>query len=106
LDASCLSNAKQIKEVFSEMVYARPLWDDEYPGEKFDVKAYQLEKDSSGKYTNVRKTIPLDRDKKYIVAFLDKTRNDDDKIQVLYQFNGRFNRWKEIGYCSVFNEHK
>ena len=35
LDASCLSNAKQIKEVFSEMVYARPLWDDEFPGAKF-----------------------------------------------------------------------
>ena len=106
LDASCLSNAKQIKEVFSEMVYARPLWDDEFPGEKFDVKPYQLKKDESGKYTNVRKLIPLDREKKYIVAFLDKTRNDDDKIQVLYEFNGRFNRWKEIGYCSVFNEHK
>lgn len=106
LDASCLSNAKQIKEVFSEMVYARPLWDDEFPGEKFDVKPYQLKKDDSGKYTNVRKLIPLDKEKKYIVAFLDKTRNDDDKIQVLYEFNGRFNRWKEIGYCSVFNEHK
>lgn len=106
LDASCLSNAKQIKEVFSEMVYARTLWDDEFPGEKFDVKPYQLKKDDSGKYTNVRKLIPLDKEKKYIVAFLDKTRNDDDKIQVLYEFNGRFNRWKEIGYCSVFNEHK
>lgn len=106
LDASCLSNAKQIKEVFSEMVYARPLWDDEFPGEKFDVKPYQLKKDDSGKYTNVRKLIPLDKEKKYIVAFLDKTRNDDDKIQVLYEFNGCFNRWKEIGYCSVFNEHK
>lgn len=106
LDASCLSNAKQIKEVFSEMVYARQLWDDEFNGDKFDVKPYQLEKDSSGKYTNIRKPITLDRDKKYIVVFLDKTRNDDDKIQVLYQFNGRFNRWKEIGYCTVFNEHK
>lgn len=106
LDASCLSNAKQIKEVFSEMVYARPIWDDEFSGEKFDIKPYQLTKDESGKYTNVRKPITLNREKKYIIAFLDKTRNDDDKIQVLYEFNGRFNRWKEIGYCSVFNEHK
>lgn len=106
LDASCLSNAKQIKEVFSEMVYCRPLWDDEFPGEKFDVKPYQLKKDASGKYSNVREAVQLDRDKKYIVAFLDKTRNDDDKIQVLYEFNGRFNRWREKGYCSVFNEHK
>ena len=65
-----------------------------------------LKRDENGKYTNVRKPIALDREKKYIVAFLDKTRNDDDKIQVLYEFNGRFNRWKEIGYCSVYNEHK
>ncbi len=104
LDASCLSNAKQIKEVFSEMVYVRRLWDDEFPGEKFDVKPYQLTKDQSGKYTNIRKHIPLDKEKKYIVAFLDKTRNDDDKIQVLYEFNGQFNRWKEVGFCKIINE--
>ena len=56
--------------------------------------------------SNVRESVQLDRDKKYIIAFLDKTRNDDDKIQVLYEFNGRYNRWREKGYCSVFNEHK
>lgn len=106
LDASCLSNAKQIKEVFSEMVYARPLWEDEYSGEKYDVKPYQLKRDENGKYTSGKKTINLDPEKKYIVAFLDKTRNDDDKKQVLYEFNGRFNHWKEIGYCSVFNSHQ
>lgn len=105
LDASCLSNAKQIKEVFSEMVYARQLRDDEYTGEKYDVKPYQLTKDSSGKYSSVKKYITLDPNKKYIVVFLDKTRNDDDKIQILYEFNGRFNRWKEIGYCHVFNDY-
>ena len=101
-----LSNAKQIKEIFSEIVYIRTLWEDEYSGEKYDVKPYQLEKDTSGKYTKVRKIIDLDRDKKYAVAFLDKTRNDEDKQQVLYQFDGVYNRWKEIGFCSVINEHK
>ena len=106
LDASCLSNAKQIKEVFSEIVYMRTLWDDEYSGEKHDVKPYQIKKDESGKYKNIRKIIELDRSKKYIIVFLDKTRNDDDKIQVLYEFNGRFNNWKEIGYCTVINEHR
>lgn len=106
LDASCLSNAKQIKEVFSEMVYARTIWDDEYTGEKYDIKPYEFKKDESGKYKGVRHMIELDRNKKYIVVFLDKTRNDDDKQQVLYEFNGRFNRWKEIGYCTVINEHR
>jgi replicative DNA helicase len=106
LNAGCLSNAKQIKEVFSEMIYLRTIWNDEYNGEKYDIKPYQLTKDEHGKYTKVKKMIDLDKNKKYIIAFLDKTRNDDDKQQVLYEFNGRFNRWTEIGYCTVINEHK
>ena len=106
LDASCLSNAKQIKEVFSEMVYAREIWQDEMKDERYDVKPYQLVKDDSGKYTNAKKPIDLDADKKYMIIFLDKTRNDEDKKQILYSFNGRFNLWKEIGFCSVINEHK
>lgn len=106
LDASCLANGKQIKEVFSEMIYMRQLWQDEYTGEKYDCKAYQLQKNEDGKYTKVKRIIELDKDKKYIVAFLDKTRNDEDKQQVLYEVNGRFNSWKEIGYCNILNEHK
>lgn len=106
LDASCLANGKQIKEVFSEMIYMRQLWQDEYTGEKYDCKAYQLKKNEDGKYTKVKRMIELDKDKKYIVAFLDKTRNDEDKQQVLYEVNGRFNSWKEIGYCNILNEHK
>ena len=106
LHAGCLSNAKQIKEVFSEMVYFRPIWDDEFNGEKFDIKPYQLTKNEDGKYTKVRKSITLDRDKKYLIAFLDKTRNDDDKQTILYEFNGRFNKWHEVGYCTVVNDHK
>lgn len=106
LDASCLANGKQIKEVFSEMVYMRQLWQDEYTGGKYDCKAYQLQKNEEGKYTKIKKMIDLDPNKKYIVAFLDKTRNDEDKQQVLYEVNGRFNSWKEIGYCNILNEHK
>jgi prolyl oligopeptidase PreP (S9A serine peptidase family) len=105
LDASCLANGKQIKEVFSEMIYMRQLWTDEYTNEKYDCKAYQMQKNESGKYTKIKKLITLDKDKKYIVVFLDKTRNDEDKQQVLYEVNGRFNNWKEIGYCNISNPH-
>ena len=105
LDASCLSNSKQIKEVFSEMIYFRTIWDDEYTGGKADIQAYQLKKDSAGKYTKTKEIQELDPEKRYIVAFVDKTRNDEDKQQVLYEFNGRFNAWKEIGYCHVVNDH-
>lgn len=105
LDAGCLANGKQIKEVFSEMVYMRTLWDDEYTGQKYDCKPYTLVRNSEGKYTGVKRFIELNPEKKYIVVFLDKTRNDEDKQQVLYEVNGRFNSWNEIGRCNIVNEH-
>ena len=105
LDAACLANGKQIKEVFSEMIYMRQLWEDEYTGEKHDCKVYNMKRDENGKYTKIREMVDLDPQKKYVVVFLDKTRNDEDKQQVLYEVNGRFNTWKEIGRCNICNEH-
>ena len=105
LDAGCLSNGKQVKEVYSEMIYLRQLWDDEYTGEKHDCKAYRLKRDANGKLTKVKEMITLDKDRKYLVAFLDKTRNDEDKQTVLYEWNGRFNKWTELGYCTIYNDH-
>lgn len=106
LDASCLSNAKQIKEVFSEMVYFRPLADDEYDGERYAVEPTRLEKDEEGKFTGRKIHMPLtDKDKRYLIAFIDKTRNGEDKKQILYEFNGAYNHWKEIGNCKVLNTY-
>ena len=67
-------------------------------GRKNDVKPYQFEKGADGKYSKIRKMIDIDPDKKYVIAFLDKTRNDEDKQTVIYLFDGKYNRWKEIGY--------
>lgn len=106
LDASCLANGKQIKEVFSEMVYMRHLWQDEYTGQKYDCKAFEFIRDSSGKFTKSKNYFNLDPDKKYVVAFLDKTRNDEDKQQILYEVNFRYNRWRELGYCTIQNDHR
>lgn len=105
LDANCLSNGKQIKEVFSEMIYIRPLWEDEYTGERYDCHAYTRNRDQEGNWEKFTTPITLDKKKKYIVAFLDKTRNDEDKQQVLYEANLSWNNWREIGYCSIKNEH-
>ena len=104
LDAGCLSNSKQVKEVFSEMVYLRLLWPDEYTGERYDVKPFKLTKTDTG--ATIKTFIDLDKEKKYIIAFVDKTRNDEDKQQVLYEFNGRYNKWREIARCTVINEHR
>lgn len=105
LDANCLSNGKQIKEVFSEMIYIRPLWEDEYTGERYDCKAYTRGKNADGSWEKFTTPITLDKTKKYIVAFLDKTRNDEDKQQVLYEANLTWNNWREVGFCTIRNEH-
>lgn len=106
LDASCLSNAKQIKEVFSEMIYIRELWQDEFSDGKYYVNPRQYVKKDSPNYDKNGIEQEIDPTKKYVIAFVDKTRNDETGQQVLYSFNGRFNNWKEIGKCTVLNDHK
>ena len=103
LDASCLSSSKQIKEVCSELLLGRQLWQDEYTGEKYDCEPYRYKRTESGKY--IKMPVTLDKDKTYIVMFLDKTRNDERGQTVLYQVSGAFNTWQEIGYCTIKNDH-
>ena len=100
LDASCLSSSKQIKEVVSELLMIRRLWADEYTGEKFDCKAYRLDQDKQ------KQLLQLDSDKTYIVVFINKTRNDESNREILYEWNSRFNKWTELGYCTIRNDHK
>lgn len=100
LTAATLSGAKAVKEVVSELVLTRQIWDDEFNGEKYDIKPYRFKKDSSGKYTKIKEEIILKTDKKYMIVFLDKTRNDEGDTCILYQFDGAWNKWTEIGYCN------
>lgn len=74
-------------------------------GERYDCHAYTRNRDQEGNWEKFTTPITLDKKKKYIVAFLDKTRNDEDKQQVLYEANLSWNNWREIGYCSIKNEH-
>ena len=102
--SSCLSNAKQIKEVMSEQVFLRKLWDDERDKDsKFYCHPYRLKKVGE-RY--IEQEVELIPKKKYLVAFLDKTRNDEDGIQFLYEWNARFNKWTEIGRCTIVNTHE
>lgn len=100
LTAATLSNAKGVKEIVSELILTRPLWDDEFKGEKFDVKPWKFKKDVTGKITSTKEEIELKHDKKYRLIFLDKTRNDEGDVCLLYQFDGSWNKWVELGYCS------
>ena len=102
LDASCLSSSKQIKEVVSELIMMRKLWSDEYTGEKKDCKVFKFDKDNK----KIKKMITLDPEKTYYVCFVNKTRNDEGDCQILYEWKSAWNRWYEIGYCNIVNDHK
>ncbi len=109
LDETCLSNSKQIKEVFSEMVYFRELWEDEYDDGKYDVKPYTHQKDENGKWSKVplpknKNGFVLDPDKKYYVFFVNKTRNDEAGQTLLYQWDSAWNKWRELGFCQVHRD--
>lgn len=106
LDESALANGKQVAEVFSEMIGFRDIWEDEFDGEKFDIKPYKLKKDSSGKFTGEKEDIILDKDKKYKIFFHFKTRNDDVGTAILYEFQGYQNKWIELGYCHVSQKNR
>jgi replicative DNA helicase len=100
LTAATLSNSKGVKEVVSELVLTRPLWEDEFPGEKYDVRPYRFKRDSNGKFTKIKEEIELKPDKNYRLMFLDKTRNDEGGTVLVYQFDGAWNKWTELGYCT------
>jgi len=101
LDATCLSNSKQIKEVVAQAVFARACWQDEYTGEKFDCNPYRRNKDNP----KIKEPFIMDKDKKYMVLFLNKTRSDEDGQTLLYQWDSAWNRWIEIGFCTIVNDH-
>ncbi len=100
LSAACLSGAKGVKEIVSELVLTRQVWEDELNGERYDIKPYRYKKDSQGKYTKIKEEFVLNPEKKYMIVFLDKTRNDEGDTTLLYQFDGAWNKWTEIGYCT------
>lgn len=106
LDVSCLANAKQIKEVYSDVLFARRLWDNEMKGEKYDVKPFRWKKNETTG-NKEKEPIELDPSKQYVVIFLDKTRSDDvQNACLLFKWDAVWNKWTEIGYCHVHNTNR
>lgn len=102
LDVACLSNAKQIKEVYETMIYMRPVWEDELDGGKYDIHPYKFNRNNK----KVKEKIVLKKDKKYLLVFVDKTRSDEDKQILVYEWKAHFNCWKELGFAKVINDHR
>ena len=78
----------------------RQLRREEGSGERYDVKPYRgRREETSGKtYRGYFKTDP---DKRYIVDYVEKTRNGEDGKHLLYRFDGHHDTYTELGYCTV-----
>ena len=102
LDLNTLAGARAISEVASEVIQMRDIFSDEFKGEKFDIKPYRLLRDkATGKLTSVKEEVVLDRNKRYKLFFLSKTRNDENGRVVVYEVEGHWNKWREVALATV-----
>jgi replicative DNA helicase len=101
-NSSCLSEAKAVKEVVTQMVLFRKIFPDEFAEEKYDIKPYRFMKDDkTGKWLKTKEYIQLDTTKQYRIFFLCKTRADEDDKCIVQEFSGAWNRWREVAFCTV-----
>lgn len=102
LTSQTLSSSKQTKEVCSEVFLMRKVVNEIEldPTSKFYMKPYRLKKNSQGKWTRDYFELDHKAGGQFRIMFVDKTRNDEDSMAVLYKYDGHINVWHELGYCS------
>lgn len=90
--------SKNIIDVASTCIMIRDLYDDEYTGEKRELKVYKLE----GKNGKTKIPIRLDKDKHYQILFIIKNREGSaNRYQVVIEHDMSRNIIKEIGITNV-----
>ena len=91
--------AKNIVDTASTCIMIRDLYDDEYPGEKRELKVYKFEP----KYDALTKiAVKLERDKRYQILFIVKNREGAANTrQIVVEHDMSRNIMKEIGICNV-----
>lgn len=102
LTSSALSNSKQVKEVCSEVFLMRKVVNEMElnPESKYYIKPYRLKKGEDGKWKRDYFEIDHTLGGQFRIIFVDKTRNDEDSVAVLYKYDGHINIWHELGYCN------
>lgn len=90
--------AKNIIDVASTCIMIRDVYDDEYKGEKRELKVYRRE----GKNGKTIIPIELDRAKHYQILFITKNREGTaNRFQIVIEHDMSRNMMKEIGICNV-----
>ena len=77
----------------------------EYTGEKYDCKPYRW-KFNESLQKSYKEEIKLDKDKRYIVAYVDKCRSGRDHQYLIYQFDGHLATYRELGFCTVVPDER
>lgn len=100
LTSSVLATSKQIKEVANVMLLIRKVMPEELEKDnKMFMKPYKLEKNAINKKWERKYIEEFDLTKQYRLIFVDKNREGDDQLVLLYEFNGRSGTFTEIGYA-------
>lgn len=90
--------SKNIIDPASTCIMIRDLYDDEYPGEKRELKVYRME----GKNNKTKIPVHLDKDKRYQILFIVKNREGSaNTYQICIEHDMSRNTMKEIGICNV-----
>ncbi len=90
--------AKNIIDPVSTCLMIRDVYDDEYTGEKRELKVYRIE----GKKGNTKIPVKLDKDKHYQVVFIIKNREGSaNRYQVVIEHDMSRNIMREIGITNI-----
>jgi len=93
-----IGEAKNIINPASTCIMIRDLYDDEYTGEKREIKVYRLE----GANGKTKIPVKLDRNKKYQIIFIVKNREGAaNRYQVVVEHDLSRNIMKEVGICNI-----
>lgn len=89
---------KNIIDPASTCIMIRNMFEDEYTGEKNELKVYRLE----GKNGRTEIPVKLDKKKKYQIVFVVKNREGEaNRYQIVIEHDMSRNMLKEVGLCSV-----
>ncbi|WP_305180597.1 DnaB-like helicase C-terminal domain-containing protein [Ileibacterium valens] len=104
LTSNCLSQSKQIVEVLENLLLMRNLLPEEMdPTDALYCNPFKYVQNEEGSWEE--EAIELDASKNYKVLFINKARNgansDSTGTQLLYDFQGEFGLFNEIGYTRV-----
>lgn len=113
LTMQSISTSKHITEPATEVLLFRSMWDDEISGAEFDIMCYTYMQDpDTGRVLKnamgepLRKSVIIDNHQDIKLLFLAKTRNTRQGICLAYRYNGDFNVWEELGYCTPAHSNR